>query len=339
MEKNITISDIAKLVGVSKTTVSRYLNGRYEYMSPETREKIEKAISDLNFSPNNFARGLKSKHSNLIGIVTNTLEYQVAAMFIRGIHDVCVEYGYGTIIFCSDNLLTRETEGLKMCLSQQVDAIALIPVNLDCTYYHQIHENGTYVLLCNRYREDWKYDGVFADNVALSKRALEHMLNNGYSRIALFTDNHLRESNKTYREKAFVEFVNNNCGINGQEVLYVVEKSPELIRHSILDFLRRFPNEHKAIFAINTNTLFLTLREIKRMGLDIPHDIGICGYDLIGWAELVHPGITSLEQPFYELGVAAGRQIIQRLRSPHSISPEEIWLDGEIHIRESTKAW
>jgi len=338
LKKQSTISDIANAVGVSKTTISRYINGHYEYMSPETKDRIQKAVDDLRFRPNNLARSLKSKRSRLIGIVANTLEYQVASMFVRGLHEVCVDNGFSTMICSSDNLLVREIEELKMCLSHQVDGIALIPVNMDCTYYHQIHENGTPIVMSNRYREDWKYDGVYVDNVALSRKALKHLIDNGYNRIALFTDNQIKESNKSFREEAFIDFINQNCGMSGRDMLYVVEKKPELVRSAIQDMMNLYPQDRKAVFAINTNTLLLTLTEIKKMGLRIPEDIGILGYDLVGWTDLVSNGVTSLNQPFYELGIASGRQLIKRVDNPGLFKRDEIWLNGTINFRNSTRA-
>ena len=338
LKKQSTISDIAKAVNVSKTTISRYINGHYESMSIETRSKIEKAILELKYSPNNLARGLKSKKSRIIGIVANTLEYQVAAMFVRGLHEVCIDNGYSTIICSSDNLLDREMEELKMCLSQQVDGIALIPVNIDCTYYHSIHENGTPIVMCNRYREDWKYDGVFVDNVALSQTGLKHLVDNGYERIALFTDNRLKESNKWFREESFMNFISENFALNGRDFLYIVEKKPELIRKAIQDLINKYPDKRKAVFAINTNTLLLTLTEIKKLGLRIPEDLGVLGYDLLGWTDLVCNGVTALNQPFYELGVISGRQLIKRIENPGIFKRDEIWLQGTIDFRNSTRA-
>ena len=336
MGKRVTISDIARAVGVSKTTISRYLNGRYEYMSPETRETIERVIRETSYNPSNLARGLKSSRSNLIGIIANTLQYQVAALFVRGIHDICADNGYSTMISSSDNLLHRETDNLKMCLSQQVDGIALIPVNVDCGYYHKIHEGGTPIVMCNRYREDWKYDGVYVDNVALSRQAWQHIADNGYERIAFLTDNTLLESNKTLRETAFVQFTAQQFNCDGNELLYRVGQNPELTRNALQDFMNRCRQKKKAVFAINTNTLLLALSEIKKLGLQIPEDLGICGYDLLGWAELIPPGITTLKQPLYELGVLAGKQLLRCIDDPMPRQPEEIWLKGTLEIRAST---
>jgi LacI family kdg operon repressor len=305
-------------------------------MSPETKSKIERAIGDANYNPSNLARGLKSKHSSLISLITNTLQYQVAALFVRGLHDICVENGYSAIICCSDNLLHRETSELKMCLSQQVDGIAMIPVNLNCAYYNDIQEGGTPIVMCNRYREDWKYDGVYVDNVALCRQAWRHLIENGFTRIAFFTDNDLPESNKSLREAAFIRFVGEAYDADGSETLYRVKQSPDLIKNGLQDFLHRYSDERKAVFAVNTNTLFLVLREIKAMGLRIPEDIGVCGYDLLGWSELVPPGITTLEQPFYELGVVAAKQLIRRIGGPVLSQAEEIWLNGSIKARAST---
>jgi LacI family kdg operon repressor len=225
-----------------------------------------------------------------------------------------------------------------MCLSQQVDGIALIPVNMDCGDYHAIYENGTPIVMCNRYRESWKYDGVYVDNVALCRKAWQHLIENGFTRVAFFTDNNLPESNKSLRELAFVKFMHQMCGINGGELVYRVGQSPDLVQNSLQSFMRRYPGERKAAFAINTNTLFLTLQAIKAMNLDIPRDIGVCGYDLLGWSKLIPPGITILEQPFYELGVVAGKQIMRRIGEPFSQQSEEIWLNGTMEIRASTVA-
>lgn len=336
MKKNITISDIAKSVGVSKTTISRYLNGHFEYMSQETREKIEKEIAKTNYDPSSLARGLKSKRSSLIGIVANTLQYQVAAQFVRGIHDVCVDNGYGTIISSSDNILLRETNALRTCLRQQVDGIALVPANLNCDYYTQIYESGTPIVMCNRYRSDWKYDGVYVDNVALTRRALQQMIDNGYTKIALFLDEDQKESNKKYREQIFIEFATQHCGVDGRSLIYQVANSAELVQQSISDFMASYPNERKAIFAINTSVLFLTLRALKMSGLVYPKDIGVCGYDLVGWSELVD--VTSLDHPFYNVGVIAGRQLIKRINQELIGEPDEIWLQGNIHFRRSTES-
>lgn len=337
MAKQVTISDIARVVGVSKTTISRYLNGHYEYMSPETKAKIERAIREANYSPSNLARGLKSRHSNMIGIIANTLEYQVAALFVRGINDICVDNNYSTIIHSSGNQLHRETSELKMCLSQQVDGIAIIPVNTDCTFYHQIHEGGTPIVMCNRYREDWRYDGVYVDNVALSRLAWQQMVDAGFERIAFLTDNNLPESNKTLRESAFVRFAAQHFDMDGNDLLFRVGQSGDLTCKALRTFMSRYPDERKAVFAINTNMLLLTLGAIKRLNLRIPQDLGVCGYDLLGWAELIPPGITTLRQPLYELGVHAGKQLLRRINEPLRQEVDETWLNGSMEVRASTK--
>jgi DNA-binding LacI/PurR family transcriptional regulator len=85
--------------------------------------------------------------------------------------------------------------------------------------------------------------------------------------------------------------------------------------------------------------LFLTLREFNNLKMRIPQDFGVCGYDLLGWSELTPPGITVVIQPFYELGLTAGRQILRRTEDSSGRSPEEIWLKGRLEVRESTAAY
>jgi LacI family kdg operon repressor len=226
-----------------------------------------------------------------------------------------------------------------MCVSQQVDGIVLIPVDTDCIYYNKIHENGTPIVICTRPREDWKYDGVYVDNVALCRMAWNHMYDNGYRRIALLSDYKILGSSKILREEAFIHFAAEKMEMDGNSLIFRVETSPELIRKALEAMKNRYPDEKKAVFAIDTNLLFLTLRELNGLNMRIPQDFGICGYDLLGWSELTPPGITILIQPFYELGLAAGRQILRRAGDFPSAPPEEIWLKGRLEVRKSTAAY
>lgn len=105
MAGRVTISDIAKAARVSKTTISRYLNGNYGYMSVETRARIEEIIEKYNYVPNGIARTLKSKKSGMIGVIVNTLRYQVGAQTVTGINDICTKNGV-TAPLCTAQMAT-----------------------------------------------------------------------------------------------------------------------------------------------------------------------------------------------------------------------------------------
>ena len=118
MERKATIADVAKKVGVSKTTISRYLNGNYEFMSQETRQRIEQVIKELDYAPNSAARTLKSQKSKLVGVVVNSLRYQIGAQTVTQINSVCAQNGYGTVVCCSNDDPVKEEQAIQLCLNQ-----------------------------------------------------------------------------------------------------------------------------------------------------------------------------------------------------------------------------
>ena len=155
MEKKATITDVAREVGVSKTTISRYLNGSFEYMSDKTKQRIETVIRELNYVPNSVARTLKSKRSMLIGVIVNTLRYQVAAQTAKGINDVCTKNGYGTVLCCSNDDPDKEWQAIQLCLNQQVDGLVIIPCMESSQRYLELCQQGIPVVLCTRKTQDW----------------------------------------------------------------------------------------------------------------------------------------------------------------------------------------
>lgn len=335
MKNNITIKFIAEKAGVSTTTISRYINGKYEYMSEETKKNIEEIITLYNYRANKLARGLKSKKSKLIGIVISTLKYQVASHQVRGMHEVLVKNGFSTIIYNTENDESKEKEALQMCLDQQVDGIVLMPNSMNCEYYTKIHNSGTPIVMYNRYRESWKYDGVYINNAALTSNALVHMFNNGYEKIAFLTDNIYKASNKTFREEAFIDFASKYMNSNGKELIFLIENQNQA-NDAISNFIKMYPSERKGLFAINSDTLFFTIKAINSLSLSIPNDMAVCGFDAHGWSEIVKPGITSLEQPSFLMGTRAAELLIRNIKNKEK-EVEQIWLEGSMSIRDSTR--
>ena len=180
MEKKVTISDIAREVGVSKTTISRYLNGNYGYMSAETRQRIENVIEEKGYVPNSIARTLKTKKSRLIGIIANTLRYQVAAQTITAIQDVCIQHGYGTIVYRSNGDSREESNVIQLCLNQQVEGFIIIPCENSTERYVELCERGIPVVLCSRYLMDWPYGCVYVKHRELIWAMMDHLREQGF---------------------------------------------------------------------------------------------------------------------------------------------------------------
>ena len=334
MEKKATISDVAKGVGVSKTTISRYLNGNYEYMSAETRQRIEEVIAELNYVPNSVARTLKSKKSNLIGVIVNTLRYQVGAQTVTGINDVCARAGYSTLVCCSDDDPEKEARMIQLCLNQQVDGLVIIPCNDSPDPYLDLCQRGIPVVLCTRRVKGWPYSCVYVRHDELIIQMLLHLKQQGFERVRFLQD--VNNFHKKWMGDVFSQWAERLFGMKREESVALVGREDPMVPEALERFLQEYPNQKKAVFAVNTHTLFLTIKEIERRKLSMPNDLGVCGYDAVGWSELVYPGVSSIRQPMDQMGVNAGELIIQCIRDgtmPHEYRA----LDGTLAFRNSTQ--
>ena len=334
MEKKVTISDIAREVGVSKTTISRYLNGNYGYMSAETRQRIENVIEEKGYVPNSIARTLKTKKSRLIGIIANTLRYQVAAQTITAIQDVCIQHGYGTIVYRSNGDSREESNVIQLCLNQQVEGFIIIPCENSTERYVELCERGIPVVLCSRYLMDWPYGCVYVKHRELIWAMMDHLREQGFEKVRFLVDT--MDFHKQMMSNIFSEYTGRYLGMSFQESVVHVGNNSSLVRSALFQMKADYPGRRTAIMAVNTHTLFLALQEIERSGLRIPEDLGICGYDAVGWSELVYPGISSIRQPMDKVGTVAGEKMMECLRNGE-MSSGQTALDGQVFFRKSTQ--
>lgn len=333
MEKKLTISDIAKEVGVSKTTISRYLNGNYAYMSAETRGKIEYVINVHNYVPNSVARTLKSKKSRLIGVVVNTLRYQVGAQTVTGINDVCSRNDYGTIVCCTNDDPEKEAEAIQLCLNQQVEGMVIIPCTNDRARYEAICSRGVPIVLCTRRIEGWPYGCVYVKHDELICQMLDHLKEQGFKKVRflLDVDNfHKAKMANVFARKAELLF-----GMDRSESVTLIGRTSSRVSQAVDQFLKEYPGQQKAVLAVNTHTLFLLLKHLEKLDVRIPQDLGVCGYDAIGWSELMRPGVTSMRQPMDQMGIQAGEKLLKCL-AEGEMSRGWLPLTGTVSFREST---
>lgn len=334
MNKKPTIADVAKSVGVSKTTISRYINGNYEFMSDETRKRIENTIRELKYVPSSVARTLKSKKSNLIGIVVNSLRYQVGAQTVVGINNVCNTHGYGTIVCCSNDDPEEETQMIQHCLNQQVDGIIIIPCENSAERYLSFCEHGVPIVLCIRRVENWPYGNIYVRHDELITKMLTHLNEQGFEKVRFFQD--MRSFHKDRMASVFSHLTGKLFDMSPEESITIVGRDQPRISDEIERIFSDYPHKKKAVFAINTNTLFLALKELEKRGLQIPQDIGVCGYDAVGWSELVYPGISAIRQPMDSMGIYAAEKLMHCIKEG-TFDCGQLALDGTIYFRQSTQ--
>ena len=192
--KSITISDIAKRTGVSKTTVSRYLNGKYEFMSQQTRDRISKEISDTGFRPNRLANSLKTDCSDLIGVVMSDIMSSQTPHLLGSICDTCTKHGKKVVVVNSENDPEKERLMTLDLLDQRVEGLLVIS-GYNSDFYQNLDQERLPVVLADRVSEHVDMDSVVVNHAESTRHVVNYLLKQGYQRIVILQRPHINPYN------------------------------------------------------------------------------------------------------------------------------------------------
>lgn len=313
MSKNcVTIADVAKKAGVSTATISRYLNGKYEYMSAESKKRIAEVIVQMRYRPSSLARGLKMQRSGMIGLVLADIANPFSTILAKSISDACREAEYNMTFANTDENPMDERTAVQAMLDQRVEGIIVHNSGENDLFFRQIADNGTPVVLAERPIGDPPVlDAWRTDDVSAICDMLKYMKKRNYEHVAYFSeplrhlDTRIRRSNayNNYYPKIFNHSPNE----------YILTSHEQ---NFVQDMLRTFIKNvgKKAILTSNGVATLIMLKAIKALGLSYPDEIGIASFDDWEWMELAD--ITAIAQPTYELGRCCVKRLLQRIEQP-----------------------
>lgn len=331
-----TIKDVARLAGVSPSTVSRVIRNS-GYVSPRAREAVLAAIQQLGYHPNAVARSMTQQRTHTIGVVISDIANPFFPSVVRGLDDVAHSNGYQLIVCNSDEDPTKEREAVQVLLSRQVDGLVVASTGGAIQELRQAMEGGVPVVLLDRLVRLPGADAVGIDNAEAATMAVRHLLELGHRRIGIILGPphvHTSKSRLAGYLKALKE--------------YGIEPDPELMRHG--DFkesggytetkaLLQLKQPPSALFTTNNLTTTGALLALREAGIAIPQQMALVGFDDIPWARVVRPALTVVEQPTYLLGTTAAQLLFARLRHRET-SPlgRVVQLQANLVVRESCGA-
>lgn len=344
MKKKVTIQDIADAVGYSKTTVSRYLNGQTNMMSAETASRIRNVIQLLDYHPSDLARSLKTKKSYTVGIVISDISSPFASSVVIGSGEVLEEHGYIPLFINCHEDPEREASALGSLTSKGVDGLIVNTTSPDNDFLYDYVSKGIPVVLCDRKLRKYNMDIVSEDNEMIITILVNHLKEQGYTRLALFTQDKVQSSAKDIRKSRFLKIMEEQYGYNAEKDVYRIkgDDAGDAARE-----LKKFmstvgKDEVPAVIGANTVITMLLYRAIKNLGYYMPDDIGLCGTNAWSWNEsitwmvLLRPTITCVTIDGYELGRKCARRIIEKIGNPYD-APQDIKIDVKLEEKESTK--
>lgn len=345
-QKRVTIDDIAKLTKVSKTTISRYLNGKFEFMSLETQNRIQEAINLTGYQPSNIARSLKNNKSMLVGLVVADIESPFSSAVIKSVGDAMIDTGYNIITVNCDNNPKNEEAYIRSLMGQQVDGLIVNTTTATNPYLIGLANDGMPLVLLDRVVRDYNFDIASIDCVQPVCDAVDHLLDMGYSTVAMFTEAPYEDISPRYlRRETFLDKLGSIGVEHPESCVFAVEKHSE---RGMGEAIQRLIQSNKgqagppAILATSGVMLMNVTKEIRRLGLTMPTDIGLCGYDewgwvsQVGWAELMDVGLTTMCSSIHALGKTAAEMLINRMASPGS-PKEQMVIPAALMVRKSTR--
>jgi LacI family transcriptional regulator len=330
------IQDVAKQAGVSIATVSRVLNGTAR-VNDDVRKRVEAAMEELAYQPNPAARSLRTNHSRIIGLLISDIQNPFFMGLIRGVEDEALRHEYSVILCNSDESPPREQLYLDVLWAERVAGALIVPTRerLGAETLARFQQRGIPLVTVDRRVKDSNIDSVLVDSVRGAQDAVAHLIANGYRRIGVITGplsiSTGRDRLAGYR-RALAE-----AGIVPDPALersgpFQVESG-----RALADQLLALDPAIDALFVGNNLMTLGALQAIEARGRRVPDDLGLVGYDDVPWAELGAVSLTTVQQPVYELGVAAAQRLFQRMQNPAAGSRQEVILSPRLQVRGSSR--
>ncbi|MDK2991443.1 MAG: LacI family transcriptional regulator [Clostridiales bacterium] len=329
-----TIKDVAKLAGVSTATVSRVLNG--ENVKEENRRRVEEAVKRLNYSTNTLARALKTNKTMTVGVIVPDLSNVFFTTIAKGIEKALHPYGYSIMVCDSDESIEGEREKIAFLKDKFVDGIIIIPVGDQQPYLKRIQDDGTPIVLVDRFIEDIQADAILVDNINGAYDAVEHLIVNGHRRIGLISGpQHIfvgKERLIGY-ERAYTDY---QLNIDAEIIRYGdlhIESGYKLM-NELLDL----PSPPTAIFAANYYMSIGAIMAANERHINIPEELSFIGFDDMELTKVIKPPLTVVVQPMDKMGQAAAELIYKRMMRDNSGPfPTILRLKTQLIKRESVK--
>ncbi|MGB9976572.1 LacI family DNA-binding transcriptional regulator [Thermovenabulum sp.] len=330
----VTIYDVARKANVSIATVSRVLNNS-SLVSAKTRERVMKAIEELNFSPNVIASALTKKSTKTLGIVVPDISNPFFAELTRGVEDACNDFGFNLIICNTDNSIDKEVTYIKLLKQKSIDGYII-----STAYYNDeivlkmIKSNVPMILLGRDIEcEGCNFDAVVSDNEKGGYLATKHLIDLGHQKIACLLGPPRVKVNLE-REKGYLKAIHEAnlkiypelVGYGDFKVDFGYKKALEILTGKI---------KPTAFFAANDLTAIGVIKAAKSLGLKVPQDISVVGYDNTMLAELVDPPLTTISQQMKKMGYLAAEMLIKRIKNERTAG-EKVVFDVNLVIRKST---
>ncbi len=329
-----TLKDIAIKTGFSVSTVSRGLhdNSKKSKISEETQAKVKQAAKDLGYRINTLARGLRLQKTFEIGLIVPDIANPFFSAVIKSLAGELRKGGYNFIVYDTDEDLTIERSAIKSLLEKRVDGLIIASVGQEFSHIQKIRDANIPLVMIDRCFDFLDIDSVSVDNVKGSLFAVNHLINEGHTRIAFIQGLPGTYANET-RLQGYKQALD-DAEIGIDERLIVGDDFRSLNGYLETKHLLKLSSPPTAIFTAGDLIALGALEACRENGVSIPKDISLVTFDDPVFTSYLSPALTAIEQPITKMTEMAVAMLYRRMRNPED-ERRKVLLEPKLNIRNS----
>lgn len=309
-----SIKNVAELAGVSVATVSHVINNT-RFVAQETRAKVEAAMEALNYVPNSIARSLRTNKSKTVGLLVPDISNFFFTAIAEAIEKVLRQNGYNLVLCNTDENLEIEKQNIALLNAQLVSGMIIAPTTHNFDYRGLFKEEKYPLVFIDRETDQLQCDTVSVDGMSATKQAISVMIDKGHSRIG-YIKGLAGLSTSNERFLGYAEALHEH-GIELDESLVFCGDSRRESGYKLcLELLKK--KDVTAMYVSNNLMAVGAMQCLADQRVKVPDQMAIVGFDDYNWATITNPPLSTIKQPTAELGAAAARLIVDRIKNPNA---------------------
>lgn len=331
-----SIKDVAREANVSIATVSRVLNN-VDVVNEDTKKRVLEAINKLDYRPNIVARSLKTQKTKTIGIIIPDISNQIYPEVVRGAEDVANIYDYNIILCNTDLDPQKEMDYLRVLSEKMVDGVIYISNSLEENIVDTIKNTRMPIVLIEINGKDSGFPSVVIDNKKAAEDAVNYLINKGNKRIAYIGADKNAINASAIRYKGYISAIEKSDLNYDEDLLCFCKNSLKIADgyEAMTNILKKTSNID-AVFCVSDDVAMGAINALRDNKINVPKDVDVVGFNDTYIASAFYPKLTTIAQPFYDMGSVATRMLIKKINK-EPLEDENFILPYEFIKRDSCK--
>ncbi|MFY0606521.1 MAG: LacI family DNA-binding transcriptional regulator [Cyclobacteriaceae bacterium] len=336
MSKYVTITDIAKELGVSHSTVSRALRD-HPRISKNTVARVKKLAEERGYWSNDAVRNMTQGHSGIIGVIVPDLSVPFFSHVLLSIQNQLFKHNYSVLVFNSAESAEAEQVSIEKCLKHRVDGIiaAITIETKDFSTYEKVLKQGVPIVFYDRVSNFLNVPKVVADDYVASYNANKHLIDQGCKVIAHITGT-INLNNSNNRLYGYLDALKENGLKNDESLILYYEFQPSSIDHFLKNIFAKY-GRIDAISTFNDYTAYYVVQSLQKLGIKVPEDVFVIGFSNEPIASYMRPSLSTVDEVAPKMGIIAAQKIVSIINGSEELTSQKISILPDLILRESTQ--